>query len=208
MYILQEPFPYNSAPQIDRLNLEGYANLEHWVADLDKRIETILLQRLTQIIQTWCTEFDRVDDGGFRRETAPRDATTIKRRGDKRLKEEKVCHALLPAHSFSLDIGLGRKLVPSPHCSRDQNTESSYLPRSSDRTCSRDMDQTVARMARYVNSNSRWIRRSCPHQVSFAAYAESRVHDTRSAFRCKELRQLRQRIHHLSVHFAPLLNID
>ncbi|KIK23286.1 hypothetical protein PISMIDRAFT_11055 [Pisolithus microcarpus 441] len=27
---------------IDRLNLEGYANLEHWVAELDKRIEPIL----------------------------------------------------------------------------------------------------------------------------------------------------------------------
>lgn len=88
-YVFFENFFYNSTTQIDRLNLEGYANLEHWVADLDKRIETILLQRLTQIIQTWCTEFDRVDDGGFRRETVPRDAT-IKRRGDKRLKEEKV----------------------------------------------------------------------------------------------------------------------
>ncbi|KAF4584562.1 hypothetical protein EYR38_001791 [Pleurotus pulmonarius] len=92
---------------IDRLNLEGYANLEHWVADLDKRIETILLQRLTQIIQTWCTEFDRVDDGGFRRETAPRDAT-MKRRGDKRLKEEKVLEGNLT-------------LVPIVHEIRIQN---------------------------------------------------------------------------------------
>jgi hypothetical protein len=33
--------------KIDRLNLEGYANLDYRVTELDKRIETILLQRLT-----------------------------------------------------------------------------------------------------------------------------------------------------------------
>lgn len=48
---------------IDKLNLEGYANLEHWVSELDKRIEGILLQRLTQIIQVWCSEFGRTDEG-------------------------------------------------------------------------------------------------------------------------------------------------
>jgi hypothetical protein len=48
--------------QIDRLNLEDYANLDYWVAELDKYIEGILLQRLTQIIHVWCTEFDRADD--------------------------------------------------------------------------------------------------------------------------------------------------
>jgi dynein heavy chain 1 len=36
--------------QIDRLSLEGYANLEIWVDDLDARIETILLDRLDQVI--------------------------------------------------------------------------------------------------------------------------------------------------------------
>jgi dynein heavy chain 1 len=75
--------------QIDRLNLEGYANLEHWVAELDKRIEGILLQRLVHIIQVWCAEFDRTDDGDTRRE-APVRETFSKRRGDKRLKEEKA----------------------------------------------------------------------------------------------------------------------
>ena len=75
--------------KIDRLNLEGYANLDYWVAELDKRIESILLQRLTHIIQVWCTEFDRVDDGDTRRDVPLRDITN-KRRGDKRIKEEKV----------------------------------------------------------------------------------------------------------------------
>ncbi|KIM81269.1 hypothetical protein PILCRDRAFT_8938 [Piloderma croceum F 1598] len=40
---------------IDRLNLEGYANLEHQVAELDKDIEGVLLQRL----EVWCSAFDR-----------------------------------------------------------------------------------------------------------------------------------------------------
>ncbi|KAA1475369.1 cytoplasmic dynein heavy chain 1 [Dentipellis sp. KUC8613] len=68
---------------IDRLNLEGYANLDHWVAELDKKIEGILLQRLTQIIQVWCSEFDRSDDD------MRRDPVIInKRRGDKRHPEK------------------------------------------------------------------------------------------------------------------------
>ncbi|KIM82761.1 hypothetical protein PILCRDRAFT_29984, partial [Piloderma croceum F 1598] len=36
---------------IDHLNLEGYANLKHWVAKFDKHIEGILLQRLVHIIK-------------------------------------------------------------------------------------------------------------------------------------------------------------
>lgn len=55
------------------------------MADLDKKIEGVLLQRLTQIIHVWSAEFD--DDGDIRRDL--RDITN-KRRGDKRLKEEKV----------------------------------------------------------------------------------------------------------------------
>ena len=75
--------------QIDRLNLEGYANLEHWVADLDKRIEGILLQRLVYITQVWCSEFDRADDGDARRDPLPlRDIG--KRRAGKGGKEDKV----------------------------------------------------------------------------------------------------------------------
>ncbi|OBZ78610.1 Dynein heavy chain, cytoplasmic [Grifola frondosa] len=73
---------------IDRLNLEGYANLEHWVAELDQRIEGILLQRMAHMIQIWCGEFDRADDGEGRRETlAVRDLT---KRRDKRTKDEKL----------------------------------------------------------------------------------------------------------------------
>ena len=75
-------------PQIDRYNLEGYANLENWVAELDERISGILLQRLIHVIQVWCAEFERTEDGDTRRETVLRDITN-KRRGDKH-KHEKV----------------------------------------------------------------------------------------------------------------------
>jgi hypothetical protein len=71
------------------LNLEGYANLEHWVAELDKRIEIILLQRLTHIIQVWCAEFDRSED-----DSAPLRDVASKRRTAKGAKEEKVCFSL------------------------------------------------------------------------------------------------------------------
>jgi hypothetical protein len=55
------------------------------VAELDKRIEGILIVRLKHIIDVWCQEFDRADDGE-RRDTT----TTAKRRGERR-KDEKVC---------------------------------------------------------------------------------------------------------------------
>ncbi|KAI9448759.1 cytoplasmic dynein heavy chain 1 [Russula earlei] len=71
---------------IDRLNLEGYANLDHWVAELDKKIEGILLQRLRHVIQVWCTEFDRtVDDGELRRDPVPNKRRWDKQRGEKSL---------------------------------------------------------------------------------------------------------------------------
>jgi hypothetical protein len=52
--------------QIDRLNLEGYANLDAWVAQLDERIESILLGRLSNIINEWCAEFSRTEDSDSR----------------------------------------------------------------------------------------------------------------------------------------------
>ncbi|CED84986.1 dynein heavy chain cytosolic [Phaffia rhodozyma] len=52
---------------IDRMNLEGYANLDRWVSDLDQQIEQILLNRLRLIIRVWCTEFSKTDDADLRR---------------------------------------------------------------------------------------------------------------------------------------------
>ncbi|GAA6000808.1 hypothetical protein JCM10207_004669 [Rhodosporidiobolus poonsookiae] len=44
---------------IDTLNLEGYANLDAWVADLDKKVEQALAQRLRNVIERWCGEFTK-----------------------------------------------------------------------------------------------------------------------------------------------------
>ncbi|KAG6887387.1 hypothetical protein C0992_012466 [Termitomyces sp. T32_za158] len=90
---------------IDRLNLEGYANLEHWVAELDKKIEGVLLQRLTQIIHVWCAEFD--DDGDDRRDL--RDAI-IKRR-DKRLKEEKFLEVNMTLKPIVHEIRIQNQVI-------------------------------------------------------------------------------------------------
>ena len=70
--------------QIDRLNLEGYANLDHWVAELDQRIEGILLQRVSHVIQQWCSEFERADDHDRR------EPVSLNKRRDKRAKDDKV----------------------------------------------------------------------------------------------------------------------
>ena len=43
-------------------------NPEHWVAELEKRIEGILFQKMTLIIQMWCAEFDRAADSDTRRD--------------------------------------------------------------------------------------------------------------------------------------------
>lgn len=77
--------------------MEGYANLDYWVAELDKRIEGILLQRLTQIILVWCAEFDRTDEDAAIRRDAPLRDVLNKRRGDKRIKEEKVGSSFFPS---------------------------------------------------------------------------------------------------------------
>lgn len=48
---------------IDRLNLEGYPNLDEWVSDLDQQIEKVLVNRLRLISAAWCSEFVRSSEG-------------------------------------------------------------------------------------------------------------------------------------------------
>jgi dynein heavy chain 1 len=49
---------------IDNLNLEGYANLETWVRQLDDKVETVLSARLRTTIDRWCTEFSKEAENG------------------------------------------------------------------------------------------------------------------------------------------------
>lgn len=44
---------------IDKLNLEGYPNLEEWVGNLDRLIEDVLLRRLKSVSMAWCRAFVR-----------------------------------------------------------------------------------------------------------------------------------------------------
>ncbi|KAH8825148.1 dynein heavy chain, N-terminal region 1-domain-containing protein [Flagelloscypha sp. PMI_526] len=93
---------------IDRLNLEGYANLEHWVADLDKRIEAILLNRVRQIIQLWCREFDKTSEDAER--DLPLKDITNKRRGEKR-KEEKSLDGNMTLKPIVYEIRIQNQVI-------------------------------------------------------------------------------------------------
>ncbi|KAG0004346.1 hypothetical protein BGZ79_009578 [Entomortierella chlamydospora] len=46
---------------IDRLNLESYSNLDQWVAQLDSKVENLLVGRLQQAIKAWMLEYQRGD---------------------------------------------------------------------------------------------------------------------------------------------------
>lgn len=87
------------------------------------------MQRLTQIIQAFCSEFDRSEDGDGRRETLPpRDVA--KRRGDKRLKEEKVNYPVHPNCDDDLTVFLVPGNPYDVEANRPRNTdpEPSHLP--------------------------------------------------------------------------------
>ncbi len=92
---------------VDRLNLEGYPNLEAWLADLDAEIEKTLIGRLKSIMTAWCTEFTR--DRQAADSLVLRDVTnTPSRKGrDQRNKLQKVsvvlglsCERLTDARFF------------------------------------------------------------------------------------------------------------
>ncbi|KAJ8475485.1 hypothetical protein ONZ51_g6524 [Trametes cubensis] len=88
---------------IDRLNLEGYANLDHWVAELDQRIQGILLQRVTHVIQLFCSEFERADDHDSRRE--------ILSRRDKRAKNDKSADGTLALTPIVHEIRIQNQVI-------------------------------------------------------------------------------------------------
>ncbi|GAA5873340.1 hypothetical protein JCM3774_005947 [Rhodotorula dairenensis] len=42
---------------VDTLNLEGYANLEHWTAALDRKVEAKLADRIRHVVSVWSRDF-------------------------------------------------------------------------------------------------------------------------------------------------------
>lgn len=53
---------------IDQLNLENYANLEHWVCELNESIESILLERLQNAMESWAHAFENYTHDGTNRD--------------------------------------------------------------------------------------------------------------------------------------------
>ncbi|KAG8716582.1 hypothetical protein FRC09_015536 [Ceratobasidium sp. 395] len=95
---------------IDQLNLEGYANLDNWVVELDGRIEGILLTRLTHIIQLWCTTFDRMEDDDPRREVGVIRDATMKKRAERR-KDEKAIEGNLTLKPIVHEIRIQNQVI-------------------------------------------------------------------------------------------------
>ncbi|KAF2473666.1 uncharacterized protein BDR25DRAFT_256486 [Lindgomyces ingoldianus] len=51
---------------VDQLNLENYSNLASWVSEMNARIESILLVRLSRAITEWIEVFNNVEDQDHR----------------------------------------------------------------------------------------------------------------------------------------------
>ena len=47
---------------VDQLNLENYANLQYWVMETNKVLESILVERLRQAMQIWTETFQQAQD--------------------------------------------------------------------------------------------------------------------------------------------------
>ncbi|CAI2172645.1 16667_t:CDS:10, partial [Funneliformis geosporum] len=62
---------------IDMLNLESYSNLNTWVSQLDKRVETVLVNRLQQAISAWTAEFMISGDESANSDSMSREAVSI-----------------------------------------------------------------------------------------------------------------------------------
>ncbi|KAF9161045.1 hypothetical protein DFQ26_004928 [Actinomortierella ambigua] len=88
---------------IDRLNLESYSNLDRWVAQLDARVETVLVARLQQAIRAWVAEYQREDlETADARDAGPH-GKNKKRRGGAR-EADKMAGALTKANDVKPNL--------------------------------------------------------------------------------------------------------
>lgn len=46
---------------IDTLDKQGFSNVSLWVESLDGRVEEVLMQRLTELMEAWLSTLDKVD---------------------------------------------------------------------------------------------------------------------------------------------------
>ena len=139
--------------QIVCFNLGGYTNLDHWVAKLDKHINSILLQCLGHI-KLRCSEFGCVNDGDTWWGVPIRD-TFSKQRGDKWAKE-KVRFGIVLCDSWILIwcslqvIVLGKEDDAEAHCPWDLYTKPSHIPWS--------YQYSTHTWHRYINYIICWVR--------------------------------------------------
>lgn len=152
------------------------------MAELDSRIEAVLLVRLEAIISLWCSEFLRQEED-LKRDPL-RDAV-VKRRAD-RLKDEKVRHldSIMYATQLNENQHLegGLALKPIVHEIRIQNQVIFLDPplEQSRQTWMRQLHEWLGQCELF---NDRLCDRLDFLQVLFAYSEESRVHDMRSGFK-------------------------
>ncbi|KAM0792972.1 hypothetical protein ACM66B_002727 [Microbotryomycetes sp. NB124-2] len=69
----------NVQKTVDKLNLEGYANLDAWVEQIDGKVETMLKRRLEKVIDKWSAYFgknENENEAGAKRRKATRNEQT------------------------------------------------------------------------------------------------------------------------------------
>ena len=132
---------------VDRLNLEGYANLDSWVAELDKKIEAVLLERLRAVIDRWCAEFTQDGDA------ANRDTGNLASR--KKAAEKAKVRSTYSLEAIGLRVDVlkpvgraGRRPRAQDARPRNQNPEPGHLPRPSHRTGPCELVQHAPPVAR------------------------------------------------------------
>ena len=145
---------------VDRLNLEGYPNLEEWVTDLDAAIEKTLVERLKSIIAIWCEEFTQERRGN---DSMPmRDITnTTSRKTKEQIKAQKVSRSRVrPSLRSLIKLSLSRK----PRKEIGLGWKSSHM-RSEFKTTSSTLTH-------------RWSMRAPNGSVSFTEYCQPYAHST------------------------------
>lgn len=84
---------------IDKLNLEGYANLDEWVRELDAKIEEVLLVRLRAVVDKWCEEFGKEGEDKGNKEGP---VAAARKKAAATAKEAQVCLCkLVPSSLFA-----------------------------------------------------------------------------------------------------------
>lgn len=168
---------------IDNLNLEGYANLDTWVRDLDKKVEGVLVERLRTTIDRWCTEFSKEAENGGSAESsllARKKAIAAKLVSSDPHSDHSIS-SLLIRNLFSLGWNDRRWIQTQDARSRSSNPEPSHLPQSAYRRSTCKLVRSTAAMARNrlrVTEDPKFSLRNRPHD-SISRRTAAQLHFSR-----------------------------